>query len=301
MPEPDSIPQLLQTARLERGMDLTTLARKTGVARNHLIDIESGSGRSFHTLVYCRKAVDMVAREFGLEDQVAKAWRDEDWMVSSGGGSRLASMEVSPPTLLPSIDSGQHGPSRKWRAPLVGLVGLAFVGWLAISRIDQEPESPAMAGAPTKGTDSNPTTPVSPPSLPVASAPAVPTPSPAVGPGGVVTPKPASTLRNQAEATMHEWVKLWRTRQVEAYAALYDPRFVGLDRHLGIRRQRMTQASFIEVEISELQSRETAPGEVTVGFRQVYRSDNYQSDDRKEMIWRQTPQGLKIIAERLVN
>jgi hypothetical protein len=63
----------------------------------------------------------------------------------------------------------------------------------------------------------------------------------------------------------------------------------------------MAQASFIAVEVSDQQIQETGPGEVTVRFRQVYRSDSYQSDDRKEMIWRATGQGPKITAERLVN
>lgn len=280
MPDRESIPKLLQTARLERGLDLTSLAKKTGVARNHLMDIESGSARSFHTLAYCRKAVDMVAREFGLEDQVARAWRDEDWVGNAAVGHRLTSMEVSPPALLPSLEADHHGPASKWLAPAVGLLGLAFLGWLAIARLDQEPETPAVQNLPVNPVDSNP-------------------PSAAATPSVVASPTPA--IKGQAEAAMHEWAKLWRSRQVEAYVALYDTGFVGLDRHLAVRRQRMTQAAFIEVEISELQSRETGPSEVTIRFRQVYRSDNYQSDDRKEMVWRQTPKGLKIIAERLVN
>ena len=112
---------------------------------------------------------------------------------------------------------------------------------------------------------------------------------------------PASSLREKAEAAIKEWAGLWAARSVGAYSALYDAGFVGLEQHLAVRRQRMTQATSIEVKISELQFRETGPLEITVRFRQIYRSDNYQSDDRKEIVWRQTPQGLKIIAERLVN
>ncbi|MBU3724608.1 MAG: helix-turn-helix domain-containing protein [Burkholderiaceae bacterium] len=294
MPEEKTIPQMLYAARLARGMELDSLARKTGVARNHLVDIEAGSGRSFHSLVYCRKAVAMVAREFGLEEQVAAAWRDEDWIDQSRSNPKLASLEASPPALLPSTDLGDPLPYRRWLPPLVGLLGLGILAWIAIGRMDREPDPSMSSPILVKGPES---TDSSSAPVPPAAGPAAQTTPPATGPVAASAP----SLRNRAESAMLEWNRLWRSRQAEAYSALYDPGFAGLDRHLGIRRQRMMQATFVEVDISELQYRETGPGEVTVRFRQVYRSDNYQSDDRKEIVWRQTPQGLKIIAERLVN
>lgn len=232
-------------------------------------------------------------------DQLAKAGRNEDLRGGGADGPRLSSMEASPPTLLPTVDAGQHGPSQKWMAPLVGLLVLTFVGWLAMGRMDQESEGSATQNAPFKGIDTGQAPAASAPSpAPTATPPGV---GPAPGSKQSAGPGPTVGIMSQAESAMHEWVKLWRARQAQPYSALYDPQFVGLDRHLSARQQRMTQAAFIEVEISELQSRETGPGEVTVRFRQIYRSNNYQSDDRKEIVWRQTPQGLKIIAERLVN
>lgn len=310
MPEPNAVSRLLQAARLERGLDLDSLARATGVARNHLIDIESGSGRAFHTVAYCRKAVDMVAREFGLQAQVAAAWRDEDWIVQSSPNPRLASLEASPPTLLPSTDAGQQGAMRNWFAPIVGLIALAFVALLAIGRMDLDSETRGPNAEAAKGPTASPapsTTAATVPAGPATpAAPAVPAASgssaaPPVPSAASVAIGPASSLREKAEAAMKEWAGLWGARSVAAYSALYDAGFVGLESHLAVRRQRMTQATAIDVKISELQFRETGPLEITVRFRQIYRSDNYQSDDRKEIVWRQTPQGLKIIAERLVN
>lgn len=274
MPDFSSIPELLKHARTERGMDLDLLAKKTGVAKNHLIDIEAGSGRAFHSLAYCRKAIDMVAREFGLEQQVAAAWREEDWITPEAPNPRLASLEASPPALLPSLGADFNSQARRWAAPLAGLVGLAVVAWLAMGRIDAEPEA---TGVQAPG------------------APVVTVASKAPEPPAQVS------LRQQVESAMLEWARLWQARQPEPYSAFYDPSFPGLERHLGIRRNRMAQASFIAVEVSDQQIQETGPGEITVRFRQVYRSDSYQSDDRKEMIWRATGQGPKITAERLVN
>jgi len=50
-----------------------------------------------------------------------------------------------------------------------------------------------------------------------------------------------------------------------------------------------------------LSLRETGPGEITARFRQAYAADKYESNDLKEIVWKQTPSGPKIIAERLVN
>lgn len=288
-------------------MDLDLLAKKTGVAKNHLIDIEAGSGRAFHSLAYCRKAIDMVAREFGLEQQVAEAWREEDWIVPEVRNPRLASLEASPPALLPSHGADLNGQARRWAAPLAGLIGLAVVAWLAMGRIDQDPEAPSVGGS-----SSAPIVAKAPESAATGPVAALPTPAPSANPPAAAPsaapspPAPAKSAslmgpRQQVESAMAEWARLWQARQAEPYAAFYDPSFAGLDRHLGIRRNRMAQAAFIKVEVSELQFRETGPGEITVRFRQIYRSDSYQSDDRKEIVWRATGQGPKITAERLVN
>ena len=106
-------------------------------------------------------------------DQLAEAGRDEPLLGNGAGRSRLASMEASPPTLLPAGDAGQYGPARKWFAPLVGLMVLTFVGWLAMGRMGQEFGGPAIHNAPFKGMDTS-QTPVGP--IPSA-APTAPPPS----------------------------------------------------------------------------------------------------------------------------
>jgi hypothetical protein len=60
----------------------------------------------------------------------------------------------------------------------------------------------------------------------------------------------------------------------------------------------MLAASFIEVKISNVTVRENAPGEITARFTQSYRSDNFQSQETKELVWRQTPSGPRIVLER---
>jgi hypothetical protein len=110
-----------------------------------------------------------------------------------------------------------------------------------------------------------------------------------------------TAFRTEVERAMGEWVRRWVARDIESYVRFYASDFVGAAQHLQIRRQRMAQAKFIKVTILETSYVETTPGEVTVHFRQVYESDSYSSNDRKEIVWRQTPSGPKIRAERLVN
>lgn len=276
MPEPNAVSIMLRRAREERGIEVNALARAAGVARNHVLDIEAGTGRSFHSPTYCRKAVEMIAKELGLDKEVAEAWRDEDW-CRPGSRPSLAIVESSTPALLPSLaapeSSGGFG-RRRWAIPVLGVLGLALAFWLALDRIEEGLPGSGRVAALTESK-------IEPTPESVSDA--------SVG------------FRGQVELALSEWVRFWRDRRIEPYVALYDKGFEGLERHLGVRRLRIAQASFIEVEVQDVDYRESGPGEITVRFRQVYRSDGYQSTDLKELVWRRTSDGPRIMAERLVN
>jgi len=284
-----SIPQLIREARLAQQLDLDALSRKTGVAKNHLVDIEAGKGSSFHTVLYCRRAVMTVAQALNIQEQAESLWRDEDWQTPTIP-ARLAGLGDSSGPLLPGPDRESEASRRG--LIVAGAVGLLFVAVLALNRIDRD-EPPARSQTPggmSAGQDASPS----------AATSAVQPPS-----GSAVSAGPniesATALRSEVERGMQEWARLWRSRSIEAYVALYAAEFPGIQEHLGARRARMAQASFIEVELSELSYRETGPSEITVRFRQTYRADAYRSDDVKEMVWRRTSQGLRIWSERLVN
>ena len=312
--ETTHIPEILRQARTAQGLDLAFLARKTGVARNHLADIEEGYAGSFHSLAYCRRAVMAYADALGVAEQVAKHWDDRAWRLDPNG-ARPAGIEASSTGLLPSLDGSLA--ARKWLMPAVGILGLILVGWLSLERLDQDPTEPTVTGASTSPAIQTPlasgaTAPTSPvpssagglpqtvtgPAAPPAAAPVTP---PAAAPSAAAVASPAATFRIEVERAMAEWVRRWVARDIPGYVAFYAPDFVGAAQHLGIRRQRMAQAKFIKVSVVEPSYLETAPGEITVRFRQVYESDSYSSNDRKEIVWRQTPNGPKIRAERLVN
>ncbi|MFZ9408704.1 MAG: helix-turn-helix domain-containing protein [Burkholderiaceae bacterium] len=279
MVDTPSIPQLLRETRLQRGLDIDSLAYRACVSKNHLIDLEAGIGRSFHSVEYCRKAIMMVAHELDIEDQVAALWREADW----GGAvakTRPIGLEASSSGLLPVSELSKEAKQRWWL--LTAVVASGLIAWLALGRLDVQPPEPTgtapspatgLAGAEPQGSAAT-----------LASA-----------------PPPASSFRDDVDRAMSEWARLWRERNAAAYAGFYSSEFPGIAQHLGVRRQRMGEASFIRVTLSELSLRETGPGEITARFRQAYAADKYESNDLKEIVWKQTPSGPKIIAERLVN
>lgn len=270
------IPQLLQQARLRSGLDIATLARRSGVAETHIVDLEAGVVTSFHSLDYCRRAALMLGRSLGVESEVSEAWQDSHWRTARlKGAAGLTELETTPSTLLPPGYSGNAG-FRKWLLPVLGLLGLAAVGWLASHRLGSEAVEPKViesrAIAPTEG----------------ASAPAAPD---AAG-------SEAAAFRARVEKSMEEWVVLWTARNIAAYRVFYNQAAPGMAEHLANRVNRMQRARFIEVEVRDAVYSESGPGEITVRFRQVYRSDSFRSEDLKELVWRQTPDGPRIDAER---
>jgi transcriptional regulator with XRE-family HTH domain len=279
MVDTPSIPQLLRETRLQRGLDIDSLAYRACVSKNHLIDLEAGIGRSFHSVEYCRKAIMMVAHELDIEDQVAALWREADW----GGAvakTRPIGLEASSSGLLPVSELSKEAKQRWWL--LTAIVASGLIAWLALGRLDvQPPESTGIAPSPAKGLAG---------AEPQGSAATL-----------ASAPPPASSFRDDVDRAMSEWARLWRERNAAAYAGFYSSEFPGIAQHLGVRRQRMGEASFIRVTLSELSLRETGPGEITARFRQAYAADKYESNDLKEIVWKQTPSGPKIIAERLVN
>lgn len=283
-----SIPQLIREARLAQQLDVDALCRKTGVAKNHLLDIEAGKGSSFHTVAYCKRAVMTVAEALQIQQQVEALWRDEDWQAVSMP-TRLAGLAEPSSTLLPGAKPDGE-PSRRW-LPIAGILLLLSAVGIGLHRMDEaEVERPvaksARPAAPAKE-GASPSAEAIGPSSGVASAPQ--------------SPDPSQLLRADVERAMQDWARLWSIRSAQDYAGLYSKEFVGVEDHIRIRSQRMAQAKFIQVELTDLSFRETGPGEITVRFRQRYRSDSHQSEDLKELVWRRSPAGIRIWSERLVN
>ena len=115
------------------------------------------------------------------------------------------------------------------------------------------------------------------------------------------SPAVSTLFRAQVEASLDDFANLWSARKPDAYLALFDPSFPDFSNYAETRRKRILAASFIEVKISNLTVRELTSGEITARFTQSYRSDRFQSQVTKELVWRETPNGPRIVLERTLN
>lgn len=137
---------------------------------------------------------------------------------------------------------------------------------------------------------------------PAARANATPAQPAAAAPAqSAVAGSSASRLQSQVELGLRDFAAHWSARQADAFLNLFDASFPGFQAYAANRRARMKSASFIEVKLEAVTLKETAPGEITAQFTQRYRSDTFQSVERKELVWRQTSAGPRIFLERKIN
>lgn len=108
----------------------------------------------------------------------------------------------------------------------------------------------------------------------------------------------AAAFRSAVEKRFEEWTKLWSARKADEFLALFDPAFPDLQAYSNNRRARIEAAKYIEVKASKVEFIATDPGRITVRFVQSYQSDTHSALSPKELVWVNSPQGPRIIAER---
>ena len=308
MAEPLSLPQLLRSTREQLGLSADELAIRSGVARAHLLELERGSASSFYSLKYCKQAVMGYARALGIEDEANKRWSEADWTLREDPNTRSSS-QADPPIIPLTSQSRSEArlPGAAWIYQSIFVAVILVVVGISLFRLNEPEVRPAapvvLTTAPVEGGAS--TAPAAPPFVaPPPAAPLVvavtPAPSAASAEQKPVSVRPPPVER-EVQAAFERWLSLWNARQADPYLAMFDPTFPDLQAYRENRRRRMQSAQFIEVKAEQVSYRVTGPNEVTVQFVQAYRSDTFSSRDTKELVWRQSPTGPKIIAERRVN
>ena len=138
--------------------------------------------------------------------------------------------------------------------------------------------------------------------LPAASAPA-PNPTPSVASGPVLevapTPAPRAPLPTErVRVAINAWAQAWRSRDIEAYLAFYDPNF---ENRVAFARQKQRvigRATFIEIKIEQLKLTPLDNGATEARFVQTYRSDTFENQTLKRQIWQAGSDGrLRILEE----
>ncbi len=149
------------------------------------------------------------------------------------------------------------------------------------------------------------------------------TPSPPPGPTQTVTPlvvaieprpspPPTDDRARLASALLAEWESAQNAHDHERYAALYGDPFVGtlkradgatrtLDRDAWIAARKRLFGPKLQVASDDVKVVLDAKADrVTISFVQRFRTDRYADHGRKEMILQQQSDGLRIIAERML-
>ena len=111
---------------------------------------------------------------------------------------------------------------------------------------------------------------------------------------------PKASLEDEIGERFAEWIAAWSARQADTHLAFFDASFPNLAAYSANRRKRISAATFIEVKAEDIQIQIVGPDEAVVRFVQTYRSNSYQSKETKELVWRQTARGPKIVSESIV-
>lgn len=114
---------------------------------------------------------------------------------------------------------------------------------------------------------------------------------------------PAEVSKSLIDKTK-SWAKAWENKDVNSYIAFYAPNFKPEEGSYEAwetnRRERISKAQQIDIEISEMQVVPSfdKPDEYEISFVQDYRAKFYQERSRKVLTWRENKGVWQIIREQ---
>ena len=136
-----------------------------------------------------------------------------------------------------------------------------------------------------------------------------PPPAPVITPSEPARSEAASAgqaLRDAILADVEEWRRAWTQQDVDAYLGSYSPNFepaTGISRSAweGQRRRRVDRPANIRVQVVNPTVTLRGPDVASVIFRQIYESDTYSDQVRKELELEKTSRGWLIRRETVID
>lgn len=122
-------------------------------------------------------------------------------------------------------------------------------------------------------------------------------------PTEAVAPPKAESVQQQITAAIKVWQKAWSNKDVDgyfnAYAKDFDPgeKFATVSDWRRYKRWAISKKRYIKISIDGLKIKPLTENLVKATFNQHFRSNNYSSDDRKEVVFKRTANGWKLINE----
>lgn len=114
---------------------------------------------------------------------------------------------------------------------------------------------------------------------------------------------PAEVSKNLIDKTK-AWAKAWESKDLNSYIAFYAPNFKpeegSYEAWVSNRRDRISKAQGIDIEISDLQVIPSfdKPDEYEISFVQDYRAKFYQERSKKVLTWKENKGIWQIIREQ---
>ena len=102
---------------------------------------------------------------------------------------------------------------------------------------------------------------------------------------------------------LERWRLAWENKDMTAYFSAYsadfqyDDKYVSLEKWQDYKTWAMRQRSFIRVKVENIETEMLAQDVIKLNFLQHFRSDSHNSSNNKELLFRKTSDGWKIIYE----
>lgn len=120
--------------------------------------------------------------------------------------------------------------------------------------------------------------------------------------GNTALPK---KYHSDIKKTLQAWSVAWSAQAVDLYLSFYHEQYKpsnGLSKKawLQSRRYRLNKPRWIEVVLSNVEIQQLSNNQVTVTFRQKYRSNSFSDISKKQVVLLKTDDGWKIFREKSI-
>ena len=99
---------------------------------------------------------------------------------------------------------------------------------------------------------------------------------------------------------LEDWRKRWSAKDLEGFMSFYHPAFPEIKIFKNNKKRIFKRTKFIRINFKDISTR-VENDEIITTFDQSYKSKNFSDTARKELRWKRTDLGWKIIEERITN
>lgn len=137
-------------------------------------------------------------------------------------------------------------------------------------------------------------------------APAKASPAAEITPVSANEEKPANIKEKDSqsiELVLQAWSAAWSAQSTDIYLSFYHKDYQpekGLSRQKWVqsRKMKLTKPSWIKVGLSDINIGENSGEQAVVNFKQIYQSNSFRDESRKQMVLLNTNNGWQILSEK---